>query len=162
MHSVYSQSAVGANADIVGQHLSSNALFNNAVLFVLWGSVGLMVYSVVQGIAKELKNTDDLIHVMNYVHVNKGSVIRDTISRAALRFAALAAWWILAYEILHKVFPYTISSAQVTGNHLLNANSWLHTLFGLGLCLISVHGLVVLLRLMVLRPRLTGNSIIDS
>lgn len=162
LHSVYSKSSVGTGTNIVGQHLSSNALFNNAVLFVLWGSVGLMVYSVVQGIAKEFKNTGDLLHELNYVHVDRHKVLGDAATRAMVRFAALAVWWLLGWTILHKIFPYAIATAHVTAYHLSDVSSWLHTLLGFGLCVVSMHGLIVCLRLMILRPRLTGNSIIDS
>ena len=161
LHSVYSQSSVAASADTVGEHLSGNTLFNNGILFILWGSVGLMVYSVVQGVAKEFQNTDDLIHELHYVHVDRHKVLREVEIRSAIRFITLAVWWVLAWAILHKVIPYAIASAHVNAYHLRDVKAWLRTLLGFALCLISIHGLVVGVRLMALRPRLFGNSLID-
>ena len=160
LHSIYRHSSLGINADDVGQHLGSNSIFNNAILFVLWGSVGLVVYSAVQGIINELNHTDDMLHEMHYVHANRQSILRDAIFRAVTRLAALAGWWILAWAMLHKILPYAIASAHLSAYNLSNIHEWLHTLIGFCLCLLGIHGLVILLRLIILRPRLTGNSIL--
>src|SRR5581483_5158345 len=162
LHAVYSQSSLSINVNAVGQHLGSNSFFNNAVLFVLWGSVGLVVYSIVQGLVTEFKNTDDLLREMHYVHANRQTLVHDTTIRAITRLTALAAWWTLAWILLHKVFPYAIASAHLTAYHTVDTHNWLHTLLGFCYCLLSLHGLTVLSRLIVLRPRLTGNSIVDN
>jgi hypothetical protein len=162
LHMVYKDSQLGVSTNAVGQHITSNTIFNNGILFVLWGSVGLVVYSIVQGFANELRNTDELLHELTFVHVDRHTIVRDLILRAITRFAALAGWWILAWVMLHKVFPYAIAAAHDTAYSLRSAHDWLHTLIGFGLCLLTIHGLIVLLRLIVLRPRLTGNSILDN
>jgi hypothetical protein len=162
LHAVYRQSSIGVDSDAVGRHLSSNTLFNNAVLFVLWGSVGLVVYSIVQGMANELKSTDELLHELHYVHVDRHKIVRDAVLRAIIRFMALAAWWILAWFMLHKIFPYAIAAAHTSAFRLADTRDGVRTVLGLAYCLVSVHVLIVLVRLTVLRPRLIGNSAIDQ
>jgi hypothetical protein len=162
LHSVYRQSSLGASSGIVGQHLSSNTLFNNAVLFVLWGSVGLVVYSIVQGLANEFRNTDDLLHEMKFVHADRSRLVYDTTLRALTRFGALAAWWIVAWTMLHKIFPYTITTAHFSAHNPSDIGRWLQTLLGFAACVLGIHVLTILLRLILLRPRLRSNSILDS
>jgi hypothetical protein len=121
-----------------------------------------VVYSIVQGIATEFKNTDDLIHELAFVHVDRHKVIWEAIVRAIIRLAALVGWWVLAWFLLHKIVPATIASAHVSAYNPKNIHDWLHTALTALICVIGFHGLIVLLRLVVLRPRLTGNSLIDS
>lgn len=161
LHSVYRESSIGINTIAVGQHLSSNVIFNNGILFVLWGSVGLVVYSVIQGIVTELTHTDDILHEMSYIHADRGKILYDAVLKAIIRFVALAAWWLLGWIMLHKIFPYAIASAHLTTYNFGNVQDSLHTLLGFCLCLLSIHGLTVLLRLIVLRPRLIGNVLDD-
>jgi hypothetical protein len=162
LHTVYRHSSIGTSTNTVGKHLSSNTIFNNGILFVLWGSVGLVVYSVVQGMANELKNTDDLLRELKYVHIDRHKVVFEAVLRGVIRFAALAAWWILAWLMLHKIFPYAIATAHISAYNLANTQDWFRTVLSLVYCLLSIHALIVLVRLIVLRPRLTGNSIIDT
>lgn len=162
LHAIYRHSSLGTNTNLIGQHLSSNTVFNNGILFILWGSVGLVVYSIVQGAANELKNTDELLHEMSYMHIDRHEALHDAILRGLIRFAALAAWWVLAWFMLHKIFPYAIASAHLTAYKLSSVSDWLRTLLGFGLCVLSIHCLIVFLRLIVLRPRLIGNSLLDG
>jgi hypothetical protein len=162
LHAVYRSSTVGIDTNSVGQHLSSNSVFNNAVLFVLWGSVGLAVYTIVQGMANEFRNTSERLHELNFVHSNQPTIIRDIVLRGVIRLAALASWWILAWLMFHRVIPYTIAAAHLTAYKLGDVSSWLYTLLGFILCVLCIHCLVVLIRLIFLKPRLSGNSIIDS
>lgn len=162
LHSVYGRSSIAGSATSIEQQLDGNTLFNDAVLFILWGSVGLVVYSVVQGLIKELQNTDDLLHEIHYVHADRQNLISGTILRGIIRLAGLAAWWVLAWAMLHKIFPYAIASAHLSADHLASSNDWIHALLGFCYCLLSIQGLTVCARLIVLRPRLTGNAILDN
>jgi hypothetical protein len=163
LHGVYKNSSIGMDANGVGSHLGKNVAFNNSILFVLWGAVGLGVYSIVQGLATELRNTDDLLRELTYVHINRKNILREATSRALIRLAAVAGWWILAFMIIiRKIIPYAIASAHDTADNYTSANDWLHTALAIVLCLLSFHGLVILTRLTLLRPRLFGNEIIDN
>lgn len=162
LHTVYSGSSLGTGTAGIEKKLSSNIIFNNGVLFALWGSVGLVVYSFVQGIVNEFNHTDDVLHEIHYIHADRTKILHEAILRAVIRFGALAGWWVLAFVMLHKVFPYAIATAHLTANSLGNTHDWIHTFLSFCLCLLGAHGLTVLLRLVFLRPRLTGNNPLDS
>lgn len=157
----YQSSSVGVTNAVVEQHLSANTTFNTAVMLILWGSIGLVVYSIahstIRRLAKALKTSDELLHEFNYINITPQSIILELILRAFIRLAALAGWWGLAWLILHIVFPFAIVEGHNAAQNLTGLTSWAHALSAFIVCLISIHGLAILSRLALLHERIFGN-----
>ncbi len=160
LHSVYSQSSVGTSVQTIGNNFGDNTYLNNALLFLLWGSVGLVVYSIVQSGMKEFGQADKLLHELNYVHANRRDILRNVALRAAIRLGALCAWWIMLRFIIFTLVPYAIATAHICAMHLLGVSDWAHSLLAGAACALGAHVLIVLVRLVFLRPRLVGEEIL--
>jgi hypothetical protein len=159
LHSVYNQSSIGVDVKTIGNNFGNNSFLNNALLFVLWGSVGLVVYSVVQGTVNELKQADELLHELNYVHANRRSIVRNTLIRATIRLGSLLTWWFVLRFIIYKLLPYAIASAHQSASRSLNLGDLIRSLLSVVAIALGIHLLIVLARLIMLRPRLFGDAI---
>lgn len=154
LHLAYTQSSLSQSAQ-----LSSSSTVNTVLLATLWGSVGLLVYSIVRGLTSELRHTTDLVHSLTYVHMRRREFLAQTAVRAFVRIGALACWWLLLWFTAYRVIPYTVAAAHFSAIHTSDAKSWLRMLLaGIG-CTLCIHSLTILMRLVFLRVRAFGDTL---
>ncbi|HSW79947.1 MAG TPA: hypothetical protein VLG47_04170 [Candidatus Saccharimonadales bacterium] len=160
LHNVYTTSSLGTSVHTVGNNFGQNQFLNNTLLFILWGTVGLVVYSIVQGALNELKEADKLLKELNYVHAKRNEIIKNVALRAAIRLGALIFWWFILRLLIFMIVPYAIAAAHISSANLTVPNDWLWSLIAGFACMIGLHILIVLTRLIFLRPRLFGEQIV--
>jgi hypothetical protein len=161
LQSLYADSSIGKSVLTVSDNLAQNTSLNNALLFLMWSSVGLVVYSVLQGLLHELKQAGGLLHeIEDAPPPSRGSVLRAATLRAVVRLGALAGWWLLFRFTIYTLLPQVIGAAHFSALHLTYIHGWLRSLLAVAVLIFVLHGLVVLLRLVMLRPRLVGSDII--
>jgi hypothetical protein len=158
---VYVQSSVGSSVQTVGDNFAKNKYLNNVLLFLLWGSAGLVIYSILQSILREFSRANELLRRLDYVNADRHGIIRSVATRTAIRLAAFVCWWLLVRLTIFRVIPYTIAAAHTSALSLADASAWLHTVEAAVGCMLCVHALTVLLRLSLLRVRLLGSDIIS-
>lgn len=155
----YQQTSIGGSVHAVGTKISSNPILNNSLLFILWGTVGLVVYSIAQSAVNEIRNTNELFHELDYVHANRNGMVRDIVLRGVIRAGALIAWAVLARYTIYTFIPYAIAATHNTALRLTSMHDWERSLLTTLGCMLSVHFLAVLLRLAMMRTRLFGSSL---
>jgi hypothetical protein len=160
LHEAYKRTQIGESADHIGAVLSQSSLLNNLLLFLMWGSVGLVVYLIVQSLLNGLKGADDVVHEFGYVHADWRKIVIATIWRAVVRLSALAAWWIIVRFAIFQLVPFTWSLAHLTAENELSLINWRNSLLAALACMLVLHMLTILLRLTLLRPRLFGSVIV--
>lgn len=156
---VYTQSPVVTKVSTISDNFANNAYLNNVLLFLLWGTVGLMVYSVVQGIWTELSRANNVMQEMHFVNANRSVIIRDALLRETIKIIAFVGFWLLFRYAIFNLAPLTIANAHTATTHPGSIGDWGHTLFAALLCVLTMHVLTVLARLSVLRARLFGTEI---
>jgi hypothetical protein len=162
LHNDYSSSSIGISVQTVAGNFAQNSYLNNVLLFLLWGSVGIVVYSIVRSIAKEFSDADELVHELNYVHANRRSLIVSASLRAIVRLLALVAWWVVFYLLTYKLIPYTIAASHVASLNLTNGEAWERCLAAAVGCMLCIQLLTILFRLVMLRLRVFGNPLLYS
>lgn len=160
LHHVYDQSSVGTSVQTVAGNFAQNKYLNEVLLFLLWGSVGIVVYSIVQGIIKEVTGAHRLVRGLNYVHADRNRILTDTALRASLRLGALFVFWLLIHWLAYKQVPYAIATSHQIAINLSNVSDWKHCLLAGLVIALSIQGLAVLLRLVMLRVRVLSSTII--
>ncbi len=155
----YSQSSIGARAIMVSNNFASNSILNNVLIFLLWGSIGLMVYSVVQASVTELKRANNVIQELHYINADRRTILRETFIRECIKIIAFVCFWLLLRYTVFKLVPYTIAVSHTLALHPAALTPWLRCAYVALLCILTLHFLTVLLRLTLLRPRLFGADI---
>lgn len=155
----YTQSSIGYKAVMVSDNFASNAVLNNVLIFLLWGSVGLMVYSIVQGIVSEVRRANNVIREMNYINADRRTILREALIRETIKVIAFICFWLLLRYMIFKLAPYTIAVSHTLALHPTAMSSWWRSVYVAVLCMFTLHILTVLLRLTLLRPRLFSADI---
>lgn len=129
---------------------------NVVLLFVFWAFVGLAVYFLVIGLGQALKEAREIEQEMNYVHGNRKAALRNFVQKLVTRVVGLTLIFVTVSIYLKTLLPYALSTARTTDLDLHG----IFNIFVTGLVLVLVtHILVVLLRLVALRPRLFTSEI---
>jgi hypothetical protein len=154
----YDKSTLGSSSGIISTHFLANGFVGNAIFFLLWGFVGLVVYFIAESVVRELLGAHDLVKEFNYVHIDRGSLGRSVAERSLVRIGTVVAWGFLLRTLCYTLIPYAIAAAHISALKVYSASDWARSI-GLAVsCVLAVHILAVLLRLMLLRPRLFTNE----
>lgn len=152
------QSVITQNSDSVSTNLDDNRFVSNAPLLVLWAGVGLLVYFLLAQVMKTFSHAADLEHSLDYVHVNRQKLIHQELLKFAVRAVILVAWFLYIQFTIHILIPYVVALAYAASGDL----GWLtDTVYLAGaacLMIIGMHIHVVMLRLLLLRPRAVGQA----
>lgn len=136
---------------------SASPLAYNLIILIVGVLVGVGVYVLLQISSKSIAGTYD---VWRTVH-DKGKVSSAT-REASRQFTVrvLSALIGLGFGVvfLNLVLPYAVFITRVGAEHITD---WgvVQVLFGYGLIVVSMHLLVVFLRLVLLRPRVFGGQL---
>jgi hypothetical protein len=158
VHTTYGQTTLAGTSHTISNHFLTNTYVGDTTLFLLWGLVGLVVYLIASSIITELFGANDLVREFSYNNVDKLGLLRELFIHSVVRIVSLAIWWFtLSYFIFHLI-PYTIAASHISGTYLTSLTDWARSIGAMFGCLIFLHVLTVLLRLMVLHPRLFSNQ----
>jgi multisubunit Na+/H+ antiporter MnhB subunit len=133
-----------------------SVILSDLPLFIFWAGVGMAAYSFTTGIWGSFQSVAELGEEMNYVHVKRRELLTYAFERLALRIGALIGLLALLNYTVHRILPYSValSYAGTTENNWLTGV--LFVLFGMLVLLVVSHAHTILLRLIVLKPRLFG------
>lgn len=151
----YAQSSVG----VISNELASNTWLNNTLLFIMWGSVGLMAYSVAHGIFSEFSKAREVLREAHYINAEHQHILRNAILRETVKIAALAAWWLLFRYAIFTLIPHMVATAHIFAANPAQPSGWYSCLIESIVCIVIIHVLTVLMRLSLLRVRIFGTDI---
>lgn len=161
LHDAYVGGSFGKSVAVVSNRLAQNTTLNNVLLFLMWGSVGLVVYSIVQGVANEFRQADQLLHELKSVSArSRQAIVREATVHALIRLIALACWWLLFRYTIYHLLPQTIAASHASALHLVDVHGWIRSLLAVVSLMLALHVLTVLLRLVIFRPRVFDSDII--
>ena len=127
---------------------------NNALTFVLWAFVGILVYTIVASVVGSVRYTRQLNRELDYHNVNRNHLLVIAGFRIAVRCAIILLWFTFTVLFFKKVFFFCLLTARLGAENGLDPKGI--ALVSLSLIVLSVclHLHVVFLRSLLLRPRL--------
>jgi hypothetical protein len=118
--------------------------------------VGVITYTLVINIFRAFSRAVDFEHELSYVHVNRQRYLAETAIKFGIRALALLLWLLYIQFTIHVLLPYITALAYVGSGILLPLTNFLFLLAAIGLSLIIFHIHILMLRLLLLRPRIIG------
>ncbi len=156
-----STTSVNTDYDTIGNNLSANSLISNIPLLIFWAATGLIVYSFVINLLTAFSKVAHLKAEMNYMHADRKQLQREAVEHLIVRLIVLAVWFPLLHFSTHVVLPYAIAVGHVAIGIVGLLPAIGYTLWGISLLVICLHLHTIMLRLLLLRPRLFWQSAYD-
>jgi len=142
--------------------LSGSTAYNVAVAVVAL-FVGLLVYVFLGGINRikdKTASARDEVEFISDKNLKKQAEHRAEI-RFGFRLATLAVWIVYLILFARVIVPACLLVSRLDATHyILTWRNIAASLAGLGLLLVAMHVHVILMRLLVLRPRLFGGDVV--
>ncbi len=144
-------SAVRATYANIQDNINQSKFAADSSLFIFWAVIGLIVYTFGEFVIKFVKEVIRFRDVIRTSPYNSSPMIRETLTRVAARFAAVAGTYLLATMAIRYVIPLLLYILSLSTFSL-----WLipQAILVAAIVFIYIHGFVVLVRVMFLKIRL--------
>jgi hypothetical protein len=143
----------------VSHGLSSNAVVSDLPLLVFWGLVGLVVYLFATSIVGALQDAAELHNELEYVHAKPRQLLLSALLHLVFRVVILLLWLPYILVFFHRVVPYAIAMAHNGAADLISLHGLADSLLAFAVITVTVHIHVVLLRLVLLKPRVLSSAL---
>jgi hypothetical protein len=143
--------SVGSAASTLQQ--STANIVATAEVFILWCAVGTIIYLVGAAIYHTIRSAHETRQHLYYVNSSRKEFLRGLYAILTLRIIILITWVGYSLLTLKVIIPYLLGAIHISDEHLpaIGAIGLLATsLLGI-LCTFHIH--VIMLRLLLARPR---------
>lgn len=157
---LYHSSKLVPTAHDIGNKINNNQYLKDSPLFLFWCLVGLICYTIVETLLRGVKDAGEIADEFRYVNIRRNGVANELVLRTFVRVIALIGAVFLFKYTLFKLLPVSLSSVQNLSINPSYAPNWLSAFFGIIFFAICMHAVIVLIRLVFLRPRIIGSELI--
>ncbi len=137
----------------------SNNFISNLPLLLFWTLVGLVVYLFTSNILAAIRSTAELKSELEYVHVNRHSLLVTAAEHLLVRLVVLVIWVFFIVFFFNHVLPYCVAAALAgsgSQGSLLNVS---YVLLSIVIMTAAVHLHTIFFRLLLLRPRIFSSAV---
>lgn len=133
-----------------------NPTLNNILFFGFWMMLGLIIYVTFSTIGQILSETGKDIETLNNAQ-NRMNQLEETFwLRFATRSASFLGLIFYSIAFFKMIFPFSILASRAWLGSLNQISGWFYGALGFIVLALSLHVLVIILRFLLLRPRLLG------
>lgn len=143
-------------ASVVNQTVLGNPLLNKILFFGFWMMIGLFVYAAISVLSQSITDTEDDVEQMKYMNARKTKLQHDIYLRLAIRAGGVLAACIYGWIFISIIFPYCVLASRVGLDKLFHISGILYIVISYIVILLALHIVVIIARLIVLRPRVFG------
>lgn len=142
--------------DAIFQTIFSNPLLNKLIFFAFWCFVGLCVYFFLSGLGKTGSTLVDTTEQLHYLNAKKTQFEEELGLRLMVQSIGLFLGFLYSVFFIRLLLPFSILAGRIGASNLNSVVGWLYLLAGFMVLGLSLHLIIVLMRLISLRPRLYG------
>ncbi len=147
-----------SSISLFSEMIFGNPLLNKILFFMFWMVVGLIVYLLISGIGAGAAGAEQALKESGFMHAKRAKISRDLIFRIILRLIALGLLVIYGVLLIRILLPFGILSARIVAGNPGQVNSWYYGALGFIVLVGSFYVSLVLLRFLMLRPRIFGGQ----
>lgn len=134
----------------------ANPTLNKFLFFIFWMVIGLIVYVLLSGVGSGILTAEQAVEESRFVNAKKWQIKTELglkFTLVTIAFGLGVLYLVLLYNVL---LPFGILSARIVAGNITDPISWLYGALGFIVLLGSFYFGMVLLRLLLLRPRIFG------
>ncbi len=152
-----------ASTASIGHALDRSPFISNLPLLLFWCLVGLVVYMFAVNIVGAIQHAAQFNEELaTYANINRRVMIRAAIQKLGIRLIVLVVWIPYILFFFKWMAPYVMRLAIIASVELTTFTGIMYLLTAVILLTIGLHFHTILLRLMLLRPRLFGGALYIS
>lgn len=136
--------------------LAKNQIINNAPLFIFWLAVGTIVYLLAVKIYGVVSRTEELREEMDYVNVDRLSLIRSAVIESFIRLVGAGLWLAYLLFFFKTAVPFLLNMTRTAALSAQPVDILYIGAFLIVMAL-SLYVNVVFLRIVLLRTRIFIN-----
>lgn len=136
----------------------NNPAVNRFVFFSFWFFTGLVAYLIITSVASGLGAANALREEKGLVNSRNSILFHELVSRIIVRLAVLLIWFVYAVFFLKLFLPFSVLCFKIATNGALGVENVGIGLLGTIVLIITLHIHVILLRGLLLKPRVLGGS----
>lgn len=135
----------------INDNFADSNLVRNIPVMAFWMFVGTLVYFVVTGVAGAFSTAREIGDELHFVHARRKELLQEVYIKSGIRLGALVLWFGYVTIFFRIIVPYVLAAAHVGGNLSLKTAPYLLLAFVIAVLSLHIHS--IMLRLVVLRPR---------
>jgi hypothetical protein len=158
LHGIGSNASVSSTSQELSTNFSASTAVSDIPLFIFWAGVGIIVYSLASNIVSALRDVVDIGEELNYVNVNRRTLVRTAFGRLAIRVVILGVWFAFLRYTTRVILPFVFSITHVSTGHVSTVMAIGYPAAAIGILIICLHIHTILLRGLLLKPRLFSQA----
>lgn len=141
--------------DTIIQATFGNPILNKLIFFAFWCLVGLVIYMLLSGLGKTTSIISDTAHRFYYFNSRRRQFEEELGLRLIIGAVAVLLGFLYMTFFFRVLLPFSILCGRIGLSVLSDFSGWLYLIAGFMTLGVSLHFCIVLLRLLLLRPRLS-------
>lgn len=141
---------------VFNETVFGNTVLNKFLFFIFWMVIGLIVYVFVSGVGAGVTTAEQAVNESKFVHAQKLRMGSELGLRVVLHIIGAGLLFVFTYLFIKILFPFGVLCARIVAGDLKNPTSWLYALLGFVVLAASMHLATILIRFLLLRPRIFG------
>lgn len=134
-----------------------NSLLNKILFFAFWMVIGLVVYVIITGFGAGVSIAERAIEELRFVHAERERITSELGARIVLGLIGLGLGVIYSVLFLKILLPFSVLCARIVAGEPGSASAWFYALLGFVVLSCALYLGMVLLRFLLLRPRIFGS-----
>lgn len=141
---------------LISDRLNNSEVAADSSVFIIWMIIGLLSYTVVASIAKLIASGVRFVQDVEYFKADRERIAREAIVHLIIRLVAAVGLYCFYLLLVPYVAAYVLAFARAALGGSLLEGVWYIVLMSL-IVAASIHVVVILLRLVLLRVRVFFN-----
>jgi hypothetical protein len=154
LHGVSSNASISSTSQVLSTNFSASTAVSDIPLFIFWAGVGVIVYSLASNVVSALRDAVDIGEELNYVNVNRRTLVQTAFGHLAIRVVILGVWFAFLRYTTRVILPFVFSITHVSTGHVSAVIVVGYPAAAISILVVCLHIHTILLRGLLLKPRL--------
>jgi hypothetical protein len=157
----------GSSVELIETSRSTVAVFNETVFgnpalnkilfFAFWMVIGLVVYLIITSFGAGLSIAERAIEELRFVHAERERITSELFARLVLSLIGLGLGIIYTVLLIKILLPFGVLCSRIVAGDPGLISAWGYGLLGFVVLSCSLYFGMILLRFLMLRPRIFGS-----
>lgn len=134
-----------------------NPTLNKLLFFAFWMVIGLIVYVIITSFGAGIGIAERAIEELHFIHAESKKITSDLFARLILGLIGLGLGIIYTALFVKILLPFGVLCSRIVAGNPGSVSSWVYGLLGFVVLGCSLYFGMIIVRFLLLKPRIFGN-----